>query len=191
MSLATIIKMAISAGENAVKKFNDLTSGESKSLNKILYIAVAVFIILNLPNIAIVGFFGWMGSVGDSIQIDGGYYADMLHGPIYNMVNDPTFPDNIPWPDDTLQALGYFYEISWNETEMCNTIYHAYLVSDDDSTLVILDKYTKLVEAFADADVINPYNFRIYYDFGLDLSAEEMLALEDCYSYTPPWERDQ
>lgn len=182
-----IVKLILAALQKGVDIITDFATGKDK---KYLYIIIAVLIVLNLPNILLHALFGWMGSVGDQIQIDAGYYAGLLDKPIYFMVNDPTFPDNIPWPDDSLTAIGTFYDITWNETEMCNTIYHAYLVNEDDSTSDIMDKYTKLVEAFANEDMINPYYFWIRDTLGLELSADERLALEDCYSYDPPWEEN-
>lgn len=191
MSLATLLKMVKAAGEKAYDTLKDLMSGDSPKFKRILGIAALVFFVLNLPNLAIVGLFGWMGSVdADSILIDTSY-AELINGTVIEVLYDENYPDNIPWPDESLIAIGEFQGLSFNTIEMCNVIYHTHLFDPQDSITTVLEKYDKLVKCFSEATEDLPYRYRLFNAFEFYLLDDEVQVLNEELNYIPPWEENQ
>ncbi len=192
MDVLKVIK-AVKAGiSKAVGVFKNFASDDNRHTGRVLGIVGIIFFVLSLPAIAITGLFGWMGQVNsDTIQIDGDYYASLLHGTVIEILYDPNYPDNIPWPEDSLQLIGNFYRLTWNEIEMCNVIYHVHLKNEEDGITDVLRKYSGLVDCFASADLISPYYINLYTAFGVQLTSDEVQVLNEVLAYTPPWERSE
>lgn len=120
MDIATAVKVAKAAGDEAAKKVKEIIYDDGRKMGKTVIVIGLIIFILNLPTIFVVGMFGWMDSEyidSDTIQLDPAL-GDGLNSPILLMLYDPTFPDNIPFPDDTLKLVGDLNGLSWNEVEM-------------------------------------------------------------------------
>lgn len=207
MDIATAVKIAKTAGEEAARKVKEFIYDDGRKMGKAAIVIGLIIFILNLPTIFVIGLFGWMDADyidSDTIQLDPAL-IDGFNSPILLMIYHPEFPDNIPFPDDTLKMVGNLHGLTWNEIEMCNVIYHAYVknlnaedseggsgagVGDIVGGIInmanLTSTYTKLAKCFKEADKRLSYNSRLFNEFGFELTDDEYKALNHEYAYTPP-----